>query len=173
MKYLSASVWLKIVYRVSKFEISCSSLSSTHDTCADSNAADARANYDEEPHDNSVVDVDEVTGIPGVKASIYTSIISSDIVTRASVSNVSVSEDESSNEPGKTTASERTTNEVGKFDPGFTFSGGIKKLEDCYDHGTNIDDESPVKPCDELSGNVLVSSLFSGAWHVVTSDSPA
>ena len=173
MKYLSASVWLKIVYRVSKFEISYSSLSSTHDTCTDSNAADARANYDEEPHDNSVVDVDEVTGIPGVKAPIYTSIISSHIVTRAGVSNVSVSEDESSDEPGKTTASERTTNEIGKFDPGFTFSGGVKKLEDSYDHGTNIDDESPVKPCDELLGYVLVSSLFSSAWDVVTSDSPA
>ena len=156
-----------------KFEICCFSLSSTHDTCTDSNATDARANNDEEPHDDSVVDVDEVARVPGVKASIYTSIIGSNVVTRAGVSNVSVSEHESCNEPGKTTASERTTNEIGKFDPSVTFSGGIEKLEDSYDHGSNIDDESPVKPCDELLGYILVSSLFSGAWYVVTSDGPA
>ena len=138
--------WLRLFYRVSKFEISCSSLCGTHDTCTDSNATDARAKNDEEPHDDSVVDVDEVARVPGVKASIHTGITGSNVVTRAGVSNVSVSEDEPSNEPGKTTASERTTNEIGKFDPGFSFSGGIKKLEDSYDHETNIEDESPVKP---------------------------
>ena len=115
---------------IQKFEISCSSLCSTHDTSTDSDAADATANNDEEPHDDSVVDVDEVAGIPRVKASIYAGIFSSDIVTRAGVSNFSISKDETCNEPGKTSASEWTSNEVGKFEPGFAFSGGIEKLED-------------------------------------------
>ena len=164
---------MKIVYRVPKFEISCFSLSSAHDTSTDSDAADARADYDEEPHDDSVVDVDEVAGIPRVKASINIGIISRDKVTRAGVSDVSVPKDESSNEPGKTTASERSTDKVGKFDPGVTFSGGIEKLEDSNDHSTNIDDESPVEPSDKLCSYVLVSSLFSGAWYMVTSNCPA
>ena len=114
-----------------------------------------------------------MAGLPSIRfASLFAS-ISSGVISGANCSNVSVPDNYTCDEPSKANTSERATNAVHKFFPNFTFSGSIEELERSYDDGSNVNPETPPKPCDELLGHILVSSLLYGAWRPAAAASPA
>ena len=140
-----------------------------HDSGKDSDAAATSTHSDEEPHDDHIVHVDPPTGLPGIR---FAS-ISSGVIPRADRSNLSVSYNKTCDEPSKANTSEWTTDAIHKFLPNFTFSSSIQELEHSYDNGSNVDPESPPKPCDELLGHIFVPSLLCSAWNRATTTSPA
>ena len=98
-----------------------------HDSCKDSNATATSTHCDEEPHDDHIVHVDPMTGVPSI---CFESIISGVcVIPRADRSNLSVSYNETSDEPSKANTSEGATDAIHKFLPNFTFSGSIQELE--------------------------------------------
>ena len=132
-----------------------------HDTCTESNATGTSTHCDEEPHDDHIVHVDPITGLPGIR---FAS-INSGVIPRTNRSNLSVSYNETCNEPSKANTSEWASDAIHKFLPNFAFSGSIQELEHSYDNGTNVDPETPPKPCDELLSHIFVSFLLYSAWN--------
>ena len=119
-----------------------------HNTSDDSNAADAGANWNEYPHDNEIVHVQEVSRFPCVWGSLWDSSISAsdNIVSRADVSLFSISPDETHDEPDETNTSEWASNAGCEFTNTLRLESSGNELEDGNNKGNNVDDESPEEP---------------------------
>ena len=119
-----------------------------HDSCDDSTAADAGTRSNQYPHDNEVVQVQEISRFPLVWGSLWDSSISSsdNIVSRADVSCMTISPDETHDEPDKGNTSEWTSNTGSEFTNALRLESSGKELEDSNNKGDNVDDESPEEP---------------------------
>jgi hypothetical protein len=71
---------------------------------------------------------------------------------------LSVSEDKTSNEPGETSTSEWASSAGGELGNSLILQDTSEYLEDTDNNTDNVDDESPVEPGMELSGDIFVAS---------------
>ena len=170
-------VWIKYSLSTSIAVTPCS-LGSSNGTADGNGASEAAANADKN-EDSKVVPVHEVSGFPLVWE---ISDLSSGwvelkvllvVVSRADVSDLSVSEDEASDEPGETSATNWASEDSGKSLEDVVLGSGMEELDDGQNNSAHVDDEAPLEPGLELLGDIFVSELLGGRWSGGGCGSPA
>ena len=161
-------VWIKYSMSMLSCSYGCSLGSS--DGTADGNGASNAAADTNEDEDGKVVPVHEGTGFPlvwevsdlsggWVELEVLLVVVSS-----ADVSDLSVSEDESGDEPGETSAANWASDDSGESLEDVVLGGGVEELNDGQDDGGDVDDEAPLEPGLELGGDIRVSKFLGGRW---------
>ena len=145
-------------------------MGSSHSSHDAASGASAAANNADDAKKGDVVVVNEVARFPLVGSvtelsSGWSSLIRlAVVVARADISDLSVSEDQTGNEPCKTSASKWAGDASGECSKDVTFGGSVEELDDSHDDGGHVDDESPHEPGDELGRYVRVSWGCNSHW---------